>query len=73
LLYLSDLYASITPEVKALKRFDKIELAPNETKTVHFKLEPKDLQFVNNDLKWVSEKGIFKIQIGNQSQQFLLK
>jgi beta-glucosidase len=73
LLYLSDLYASITPEVKALKRFEKIELAPNETKTIHFKLDQKDLQFVNNDLKWVSEKGIFKIQIGNQSQQFLLK
>jgi beta-glucosidase len=73
LLYLSDLYASITPEVKALKRFEKIDLAPNETKTVHFTLNQKDLQFVNNDLKWISEKGTFKITIGNQSQQFLLK
>lgn len=73
LLYLSDLYASITPEVKALKRFEKINLAPNETKTVRFKLNQKDLQFVNNDLKWISEKGTFKIQIGNQSKQFLLK
>jgi beta-glucosidase len=73
LLYLSDLYASITPEVKALKRFEKIDLAPNETKTVRFTLNQKDLQFVNNDLKWVSEKGTFKITIGNLSQQFLLK
>lgn len=73
LLYLSDLYASITPEVKALKRFEKIALNPNETKTVRFKLNQKDLQFVNNDLKWVSEKGTFKIQIGNLSKQFLLK
>lgn len=73
LLYLSDLYASITPEVKALKRFEKINLSPNETKTVRFKLNQKDLQFVNNDLKWISEKGTFKIQIGNQSKQFLLK
>lgn len=73
LLYLSDLYASITPEVKALKRFEKIALNPNETKTVHFKLNQKDLQFVNNDLKWISEKGTFKIQIGNLSKQFLLK
>ncbi|PXY46394.1 glycoside hydrolase family 3 N-terminal domain-containing protein [Flavobacterium hydrophilum] len=73
LLYLSDLYASITPEVKALKRFEKINLAANETKTVHFTLNQKDLQFVNNDLKWVSEKGTFKITIGNLSQQFLLK
>jgi beta-glucosidase len=73
LLYLSDNYASITPEVKALKRFQKINLAPNESKTVTFTLNPKDLQFVNNDLKWVSEKGTFKIQIGNLTQEFLLK
>lgn len=73
LLYLSDLYASITPEVKSLKRFEKIDLAPNERKTVSFILNQKDLQFVNNDLKWISEKGTFKIQIGNLSQQFLLK
>jgi beta-glucosidase len=73
LLYLSDNYASITPEVKALKRFQKISLAPNESKTITFTLNPKDLQFVNNDLKWISEKGTFKIQIGNLTQEFLLK
>ncbi|MFD1602073.1 glycoside hydrolase family 3 N-terminal domain-containing protein [Flavobacterium artemisiae] len=73
LLYLSDLYASITPEVKALKRFEKIALEPNETKTVQFTLNQKDLQFVNNDLKWISEKGTFKVQIGNQTKQFVLK
>jgi beta-glucosidase len=73
LLYLSDVYASITPEVKALKRFQKISLEPNESKTLTFTLHPKDLQFVNNDLKWISEKGTFKIQIGNQIQEFLLQ
>jgi beta-glucosidase len=73
LLYLSDNYASISPEVKALKRFQKISLAPNESKTITFTLNQKDLQFVNNDLKWVSEPGTFKIQIGNLKQEFLLK
>ncbi|MEL1240338.1 glycoside hydrolase family 3 N-terminal domain-containing protein [Flavobacterium flavipallidum] len=73
LLYLTDLYASITPEVKALKRFEKISLMPNETKTVSFVLHPKDLQFVNNELKWVAEKGIFRIQISDLKQEFLLK
>lgn len=73
LLYLSDNYASITPEVKALKRFEKISLKPNETKTLRFTLTQKDLQFVNNDLKWISEKGTFKIQIGNLSTTFLLQ
>lgn len=73
LLYLSDNFASITPEVKALKRFEKISLEPNETKTVKFTLNQKDLQFVNEDLKWISEKGTFTIQISNQKKDFLLK
>ena len=73
LLYLSDEYASITPEVKALKRFEKITLQPNESKTVTFTLNLKDLQFVNNDLKWIAEKGTFKIQISNLTTSFVLK
>lgn len=73
LLYLSDNYASITPEVKVLKRFEKISLAPNESKTVTFTLNQKDLQFVNDDLNWISEKGNFKIQIENLTKEFLLK
>jgi len=73
LLYLSDNYASITPEFKSLKRFEKISLAPGETKTVKFTLNQKDLQFVNEDLKWISEKGTFTIQIANQKKDFLLK
>ncbi len=73
LLYLSDNFASITPEFKALKRFDKISLEPNETKTVNFILNQKDLQFVNEDLKWVSEKGTFTIQISNLKKDFSLK
>jgi len=73
LLYLSDNFASITPEFKSLKRFEKISLEPNETKTVKFTLNQKDLQFVNEDLKWISEKGTFTIQIANQKKDFLLK
>jgi beta-glucosidase len=73
LLYLSDNYATITPEFKSLKRFQKISLAPNESKTVTFTLNQKDLQFVDNDLKWVSEKGVFTIRIADLNQDFLLK
>lgn len=73
LLYLTDNVASITPEFKVLKRFEKISLEPNETKTVKFTLNQKDLQFVNEDLKWISEKGTFTIQIGNLKTDFKLK
>jgi beta-glucosidase len=72
LLYLSDKVASITPEVKALKRFEKINLAPGESKTVTFTLNQKDLQFVNNDLKWISEKGTFQIQVDTLTKEFVL-
>lgn len=73
LLYLTDLYASITPEVKSLKRFEKINLEPNESKTITFVLNQKDLQFVDNNLNWVAEKGTFRIQISNLKQDFVLK
>ncbi|GAA6766290.1 hypothetical protein AAFH68_22320 [Flavobacterium sp. CGRL1] len=73
LLYLSDNVASITPEFKSLKRFEKISLKPNETQTVKFTLKQKDLQFVNEDLKWISEKGSFTVQVGDQKKDFLLK
>ncbi|WP_245744839.1 fibronectin type III-like domain-contianing protein [Flavobacterium frigoris] len=53
--------ASITPEVKALKRFEKISLNSGESKRVTFILNQKDLQFVGSDLKWVAEEGTFKI------------
>ncbi|MDR7208233.1 glycoside hydrolase family 3 N-terminal domain-containing protein [Flavobacterium piscis] len=73
LLYLSDNFASITPEFKSLKRFEKISLEPNQTKTVKFTLNQKDLQFVNEDLKWISEKGTFTIQIADLKKDFYLK
>ena len=73
MLYLSDNFASITPEFKSLKRFEKISLEPNETKTVKFTLNQKDLQFVNEDLKWIAEKGTFTIEIADLKKDFLLK
>jgi beta-glucosidase len=73
LLYLSDKVASITPELKILKKFEKISLAPNETKTITFVLNQKDLKFVGDDLKCVAENGTFKIQIGTLTREFVLK
>jgi beta-glucosidase len=73
LLYLSDKVASITPELKILKKFEKISLAPNETKTITFVLNQKDLKFVGDDLKCVAANGTFKIQIGTLTREFVLK
>ena len=66
LLYTADLYASMPPDVKRLRRFEKIELNPGETRTVQFTLTAADLAFVNTENKWITEPGEFEIKIGNQ-------
>ncbi len=66
-LYTSDLVAGMTPDMKRLRRFEKIELQPGETKTVKFTINGKDLAFVNNQNKWITEPGEFKAMIGNTS------
>jgi beta-glucosidase len=66
-LYSADLYASLIPDVKRLRRFEKISLAAGETKTVTFKLTLNDLAFVNFDNKRVVEAGDFVFQIGASS------
>lgn len=67
LLYSKDLVASSTPDNIRLRNFDKIELAPQETKTVTLKLKGSDLAFVGYDGKWRLEKGDFTIKCGGQS------
>jgi beta-glucosidase len=65
-LYSSDEYASITPDNKRLRAFQKIELNPGETKDVVFILNGKDLSFVDYDLRRVTEKGSFRINVGTE-------
>ncbi|WP_234423322.1 glycoside hydrolase family 3 N-terminal domain-containing protein [Aquimarina spinulae] len=72
-LYLKDMYASITPEVKALKRFKKIELQPGEMKTVSFTIGIDDLKFVNENNEWIAESGEFEIMIGPLSKKIVLE
>ncbi|GHT66550.1 glycosyl hydrolase [Bacteroidia bacterium] len=66
-LYSSDLYASLIPDVKRLRRFEKVALKAGETKTVIFKLALSDLSFVNLDNKRVVERGGFELQVGAAS------
>ena len=67
LLFSSDLIASMTPDGRRLRAFDKVELQPGETKTVSFDLKADDLAFVGYDGKWVLEEGDFKLMIADQS------
>jgi len=72
-LYISDLYASITPPVKRLRGFKKIALEPGQKETVRFKIHPNELAFVDATSKWVTEPGEFEVTIGNQKTKFLVK
>lgn len=67
LLFSSDLIASMVPDGRRLRAFDKIELQPGETKTVTFNLNADELAFVGYDGKWVLEEGDFKLMIADQS------
>ena len=67
LLFSSDLIASMVPDGRRLRAFDKIELQPGETKTVTFDLNADDLAFVGYDGKWRLEEGDFKLMIADQS------
>lgn len=67
LLYSSDLVASLVPDVKRLRGFEKIALAPGETKTVTFELPACDLAFVGADGHWHLEQGDFRLSCGGLS------
>ncbi len=67
LLFGSDLIASMVPDGRRLRAFDKIELQPGETKTVTFELKADDLAFVDWNGKWRLEEGDFKLMIADQS------
>lgn len=67
LLFSSDLVASLTPDNRRLRNFEKVELRPGETKTVTLKLKGSDLAFVGVDGKWVLEAGEFRMQAGNRT------
>ncbi|MNK22873.1 Periplasmic beta-glucosidase precursor [compost metagenome] len=72
-LFTSDLYASsVTPDVKRLRRFEKIELKPGESKTVTFELNPADLSYIGRDGKSILEAGDFEVMVEKLKATFTL-
>lgn len=73
LLFISDLYASITPEVRALKGYEKITLNKGASKEVSFTITKDELSFVNQELETIAEPGHFEISIGDLKKKIKLK
>ena len=67
LLYSSDLVASLIPDVKRLRGFEKVSLAPGESQTVTFRIPASDLAFVGADGRWRLEEGDFRLSCGGLS------
>jgi len=69
-LFISDVLASFTPDVKRLRGFEKVDLKADESKTISFKIPMKDLAYIAPDNKKHLEEGEFKIQVADQSATF---
>ena len=66
LLYSSDLIASLTPDNRRLRDFQKVSLQPGEQQTVTFRLPAKSMAFVGADGRWTLEEGDFILRAGGQ-------
>jgi beta-glucosidase len=71
--YVRDLVGSVTRPVKELKGFEKIKLAPGESKNLIFKLTSKDLAFYTADMIYKAEPGVFWIMAGPDSERLQQK
>jgi beta-glucosidase len=67
-MYIRDKVSSVTRPVKELKGFQKIFLAPGETKTVSLEITPESLAFYDLRMNYVVEPGEFDIMVGNSSR-----
>jgi beta-glucosidase len=73
LLYLRDLYGSVSRPVRQLRGFQKIHLNPGEVKQVRFAITNSDLSFIGRENKRITESGDFLIMVDNLSAGFTLK
>jgi beta-glucosidase len=64
LLYLQDVYASVTRPVKELKGFARVSLEPHAKQVVRFTLAPAAFSLLDREMKRTTEPGEFRISIG---------
>jgi len=73
-LYVHDVESRVARPTKELKRFEKVELAPGETKRVTFHLDERALTFYDSEAKrWTAEPGNFDILVGSSSRDIRMK
>ncbi len=71
-LYVRDEVSSVITYEKNLRGFERVNIKPNETKTVTFTLKPENLEMLDINMKWIVEPGKFKVMIGSSSEDIRL-
>ena len=72
-LYVKDVHASMTRPYKELQGFARVALQSGEEKEVSFALQPSQMSFLDEDMRWKIEKGEFEVQIGSSSEDIRLR
>jgi hypothetical protein len=72
-LYMQDVTASLVRPVKELKDYRRVSLKAGEEKRVHLELKKQDMGFYNNETQYVLEDGLFRIYVGGNSRDGLMK
>ena len=73
-LYIHEDNPRIDRPVRELKRFQRVELKPGESKTVQFTLDRAALAYWSAEKKdWVADPGTFEIQVGSSSRDIRLR
>lgn len=73
MLFSSDLVASLSPDVRRLRAFQKVMLEPGETKTVTMPLPANDLRVRERPRKMDARRGEFMLQVGTQVETIRCK
>lgn len=66
-LYVQDKVGSVVRPVRELKRFERVNLAPGESRKVTFELPVAELAFWNLDMEYVVEPGDFRLWVAGDS------
>jgi len=72
-LYIRDVLASVARPVMQLAGFQRVRLAPGESKTVSIPLSNASLRMLDRDMRWVVEPGEFRIMVGSSSKDIRLR
>jgi beta-glucosidase len=71
-LYVHQQAGGASRPIRELKGFERVSLAPGETRSVRFKLGPQELRYWNAAVRdWVQEAETFDVWIGNDSNASL--